>query len=211
MIDIPLKDLCSLSLFSSQLHSVTVHFRGYTRHKSFDFSIFNNIPVVDIKGFHGVQCIAGGFKNVEDLRIEIWELKDISALKEINTLRRLEFYFSHHIRNYPPQIEDSEEQHLLSVSSFSHLIFEAHGINGTNNVIEMNRLFTRHLQVFHIGCETKTTSSYYAIKFAHRSSALHQNYKEIQCFDPTYPSSFPGKELSLRRFNLSSWYNSHHY
>ena len=76
-------------LIISYLYSITIITDGMTTSdfSDFDFTFFNNIPVVSLSGFPGVQRITNGLENVHHLTLNIPDLMEIYEFPSSHNLR----------------------------------------------------------------------------------------------------------------------------
>jgi hypothetical protein len=204
-------DLSILAVVSQHLWKVRISTDLVQFPGDFDFSIFNNIPIVHLEGFMGVTRITSGLQNIQELKLSLYEIASISNLTDHRSLRKLAIRWNA-VKEFPEQLpktflSDLCANHRLDDSILGFSSFGSDPIN-------MHHLFTRHLD-----CITLDVSK---MKLTADQVSLLRDVRELRLINayPTDPNdednytelpiftSFNGQSLNLLGFNLSIWENA---
>lgn len=204
-------DLSILAVVSQHLWKVRISTDHIQFPGDFDFSIFNNIPIVHLEGFLGVTRITNGLQNIQELKLCLYELASISNLTNHRSLRKLAIRWNA-VKEFPEQLPKTFLSDLCANRRLDDSIlgFSSFG----SDPINMHHLFTRHLD-----CLTLDVSK---MKLTLDQVSLLRDVKELRLINeyPTDPNdednytelpiftSFNGNRLNLTGFNLLIWENS---
>jgi hypothetical protein len=179
----------------SYLHSVTIATTYRTTliedYSGVDFTLFNNIPMVSLHGFPGVQRITNGLENVHHLTLnipdlmEIYEFPSSHSLQELHLLNcRDEVY-----HNLPVKTNFDDKFQLYSGIKKCVLVRKGYGLS----------------HIFDVqGCVLEQSHPYDLNSLMNLEQLRISNKLSSENIFPEIPV-FNGKEIVLERYCLHSW------
>ena len=206
-------DLGIIGFMSSSIKKVHINTDNWeSPANSFDFRIFNNIPIVHLEGFQNIRKITNGLQGIEELTIAMRQLQSIHDMNTTGSLRKLEFLNCLELNHFPFVTESSNDNMMKMVLKAKRsagkaipkefrLIF-ATTKNEPN--MKLNELFSKHLKtfIFNVQFTDWTTTDQYLLF----NQIDHLNVVDNSgTFLRNFPSIFDGKSLELTGFVLSSW------